>query len=396
MMGDRLSMQRILALAGVVLLIGAGLSFGPAVAQDGGDVELPPPSNDGNTPDPYDCDDFSSAEQARTVLANEAPDDTSGLDTNDNGIPCEDDFPDQTEPVTAAATDTPAATPTEEPTSTETATPTETVTSTETATPSGTETDTATPEETAETEAEQPTASVNFENQTTDGTTVVVESVTMSEGGFIAIHNASLLDGNVLGSVVGVSEPLPAGTHENVEVTLFNVPGQGFAEDMTLEESQTLIAMPHFDTNSNGVYDFITSNGSEDGAYTENGSAVVDPASITVEDGAGGDDDGAAQGDELGQNDEDDDGDGHVDEDGEDGDDVPSNDDDDGDGAIDEDDEPDDGDDGSDDFNGEAEDDDDGDGHFDEDDEADGGNSDDEDNDGDGAVDEDDEPDNDD
>ncbi|WP_049898250.1 5'-nucleotidase C-terminal domain-containing protein [Halococcus agarilyticus] len=125
-------------------------------------------------------------------------------------------------------------------------------------------------------------ASVTFENQTTDGTTVTVESVTMSEGGFVAIHNASLFNDNVLGSVIGVSEKLSAGTHENVEVTLFDVPGQGFAEDTTLEESGTLIAMPHFDSNENGVYDFITSGGEADGPYTTNGSAVVDTASITV------------------------------------------------------------------------------------------------------------------
>jgi hypothetical protein len=274
-------------------------------------------------------------------------------------------------------------------TPTETATATTTPTSTPTATPTPTEEETTT-------ETEQPTASATFNNQTTDGTTVVVDSVTLSEGGFVAIHNASLNDGNTLGSVVGVSEPLSAGTHENVEVTLFDVPGQNFSESMTLEENQTLIAMPHFDSNSNGVYDFITSNASEDGPYTENGSAVVDPAFVTVEQKMDGDDGEAPQGDELGQNDEDDDGDGAIDEDDEDANDVPSNDDDDGDGAVDEDDEPDDGDDGSDDFNGNAEDDDDGDGAADEDDESDGGNSDDMDNDGDGVVDEDDEPDNDD
>jgi hypothetical protein len=312
-------------------------------------------------------------------------------------VPTDSTAPEPPEPNSGAYTFTVQSADGGNQTQTETPTPTETTTATETQTPTETttttETTTAT-ETTTESETSAPTASVTFDNQTTNGSTVTVDSVTMSEGGFVAIHNASLQDGNTLGSVVGVSEPLSAGTHENVEVTLFDVPGQNFSEGMTLEENQTLIAMPHFDTNSNGVYDFITSNASEDGPYTANGSAVVDSASVTVEDRA--DDGDSAEGDDLGQNDEDDDGDSHVDEDGEDGNDVPSNDDDDGDGAIDEDDELDDGNDGSDDFGGEAEDDDDGDGHFDEDDEQDGGNSDDEDNDGDGAVDEDDEPDNDD
>jgi hypothetical protein len=244
------------------------------------------------------------------------------------------------------------------------------------------------------TETPAPTASVAFDNQTTNGTTVTIESVTVPEGGFIAFHNASLFDGTVQNSVIGVSEPLSPGTHENVELTLFDVPGQNFSENMTLEENQTLIAMPHFDTNSNGDYDFITSNGSEDSPYTANGSAVTDSAFITSEE----DEDervceAGSTAEVRGENDEDTDSDGAIDEDDEDPNVGLSNDDDDGDGAVDEDDECDDGDDGSDEFNSNAEDDDDGDGAVDEDDEADSGNSDDMDNDGDGAVDEDDEAD---
>ncbi len=250
----------------------------------------------------------------------------------------------------------------------------------------------------AEDEPAAPTASVVFENQTSEGTTVVVESVTMSEGGFVAIHET--VDGGV-GPVIGVSQFLEAGTHTDVTVTLFELPGAEF-DQTALNGSQTLIAMPHLDTNGNQVYEFVSSNGAEDGPYVANGSAVVDSAFITVEVEDVKDDDEvplvceAGSTDEvLGENDEDDDGDGAIDEDDEDNE-GPSNDDDDGDGAIDEDDECDDGDDGSDDFESDAEDDDDGDGHVDEDDEPDSGNSDDVDNDGDGHVDEDDEPDNDD
>ena len=150
-----------------------------------------------------------------------------------------------------------------------TGTPTETTTE-------ETTTEATTTEETT-TEATSPTASVVFDNQTTDGTTVVVESVTMSEGGFVAVHNTS-------GPVIGVSEYLSAGTHEDVVITLFDVLGQDFAEDMSLEENQTLIAMPHLGTNGNEEYEFVSSGGSEDGPYTANGSAVVDPASVTVAD----------------------------------------------------------------------------------------------------------------
>ena len=49
---------------------------------------------------------------------------------------------------------------------------------------------------------------VSFSDQTTAGTTVTVDSVNVSEGGFVAIHDSSLLEGNVVGSVIGVSEYL--------------------------------------------------------------------------------------------------------------------------------------------------------------------------------------------
>lgn len=61
------------------------------------------------------------------------------------------------------------------------------------------------------------------------------------------------------------------------------VPGQELDGQSSLEEDQTLIAMPHFDTNGNGTSDFVTSGGEQDGPYPEDGEAVVDDAMITVE-----------------------------------------------------------------------------------------------------------------
>jgi rubrerythrin len=125
-------------------------------------------------------------------------------------------------------------------------------------------------------------ATVTFNDQTTDGSSVTVASATVPDGGFVAMHNSSLLDGNVIGSVIGVSQKLDAGTYMNVEVPLYTgVPGATF-DQSALQEDQTLIAMPHRDTNGNGTYDFITSGGKKDGAYTQDGSAVIDKASIRV------------------------------------------------------------------------------------------------------------------
>jgi PGF-CTERM protein len=83
-------------------------------------------------------------------------------------------------------------------------------------------------------------------------------------------------DGDAIGSVRGTSEYLENGTTENVTVSL----------DAPLNESGTVIAMPHLDTNGNEVYDFVTSEGAEDSPYTTAaGEIVTDSANYTVEDG---------------------------------------------------------------------------------------------------------------
>jgi acyl dehydratase len=126
-------------------------------------------------------------------------------------------------------------------------------------------------------------ATVAFSDQTTDGTSVTVDSVNVSDGGFVVIHDDSLLDGDVTGSVIGVSEYLEPGENENVTVTLFDgVPGATFNRT-ELSGNETLIAMPHRDTNANETYDFVATNGSADGPYAANGTAVTSTANVTVE-----------------------------------------------------------------------------------------------------------------
>ncbi|WP_336337275.1 DUF7282 domain-containing protein [Haloarcula brevis] len=112
------------------------------------------------------------------------------------------------------------------------------------------------------------TATVSISNQESDGSEVVVDSAQLSDGGFIVIHDSSLLEGEVAGSVVGNSEYLEAGSHEDITITL----------DEPMDENFTAIAMPHLDTNGNEAYDFPDA----DGPYTQNGSAVTDSANVTV------------------------------------------------------------------------------------------------------------------
>jgi len=115
-------------------------------------------------------------------------------------------------------------------------------------------------------------ASVSIADQPTDGSSIVVDSVELSEGGFVTIHDGSLLDGETFASVRGTSEYLEAGHHENVRVHL----------DDELSENATVIPMPHTDSNGNEMYDFVEDEGGADGPYVDGDGAIVDTATATL------------------------------------------------------------------------------------------------------------------
>ena len=116
-------------------------------------------------------------------------------------------------------------------------------------------------------------ADVSMADQSSDGVTVTVDRVDMAEGGFVTVHDATLLDGATFDSVVGTSDYLEAGVHEDVTVTL----------EERLTGGQTLIAMPHQDTDGDENYTFVESNGTADGPYTANESAVTDASATIIE-----------------------------------------------------------------------------------------------------------------
>ena len=102
---------------------------------------------------------------------------------------------------------------------------------------------------------------------------MVVDEVTLEEGGFVTMHDSSLGDDEVLGSVRATSTYLVPGTHTDVEVSL----------DQSYEIDGTVIAMPHRDTNGNQMYDFVEDAGAAHGPYVAAGGAVVAAADLTVE-----------------------------------------------------------------------------------------------------------------
>jgi hypothetical protein len=119
---------------------------------------------------------------------------------------------------------------------------------------------------------------------------VTVEDVFVPEGGYVTIHDSSVLNAPVE-SVVGVSDYLEPGYHENVTVTLYDdVEGADFQND-SVSSAQTFVAMTHLETstsatdgNATNTYDFVTSDGEEDGPYRVDGQPVVD-AAIVMPDG---------------------------------------------------------------------------------------------------------------
>jgi hypothetical protein len=125
-----------------------------------------------------------------------------------------------------------------------------------------------------------PFAAVQFGNQASDGTEVVVDSTVLSDGGFVTFHDLSLFEARPLESVVGISAYLDPGIHTGVSAQLFDVPGREFEEGQ-LTEQTPLVAMPHADSNDNQTYEFVTSEGEEDVQYVQAELPVVDLGFVT-------------------------------------------------------------------------------------------------------------------
>ncbi|MFC7044581.1 BGTF surface domain-containing protein [Halobacteriaceae archaeon GCM10025711] len=109
---------------------------------------------------------------------------------------------------------------------------------------------------------EASSAALVFDNQTTDGTTLLVDSVSLSHGGHVVVRTSD-------GTVLGTSGYLDAGDHDDVPVALASA----------LSANATLTATAHFDTDGDGTYD---AKGADE-AYRENGSAVADTANVTLQ-----------------------------------------------------------------------------------------------------------------
>ncbi len=113
-------------------------------------------------------------------------------------------------------------------------------------------------------------AEVVFAAQSSDGSSILVASVTLPSGGFIAVHASA--DG-APGPVVGHSDLLPAGTSTDVVVVL----------DEPLAATGVLFPMAHIDMDGDGVYTFAPPDNAIDiPAATADGGIAVVGAEVTV------------------------------------------------------------------------------------------------------------------
>ncbi|EMA34943.1 DUF7282 domain-containing protein [Haloarcula japonica] len=116
---------------------------------------------------------------------------------------------------------------------------------------------------------EQHDATVTAADQTSAGETVVIDEVTLSEGGFVAIQNAS---GASPGEIRGASAYLGPGTHQDVEVPL-NAP---------LDSTRDLVAQSYTDSNADRDFDYAASGGEVDGPYRNTDDNVIGSDTLTV------------------------------------------------------------------------------------------------------------------
>lgn len=132
----------------------------------------------------------------------------------------------------------------------------------------------------------QSTPSINITNQTTNGSVVTVQSVTLSQPGYVALHTSSYAD-DLVGpsvSVIAVSDRLSAGTHRNVTINISHAPA-GNAPGLNqsqLKETQTLVAAVYADSNSNQRYDYVYSFGEVDTLVRTNSDPVQEAARVRV------------------------------------------------------------------------------------------------------------------
>lgn len=125
-------------------------------------------------------------------------------------------------------------------------------------------------------------------NQTSNGQQVSIQQLEVPDGGYVAIHDARRIDAGLSRNIIGVSGYLDAGTHEDLTVTLFDVPGYNYSETAHLmgDGDVRVFVTVHRDTNANTTFDYVTSGAAADAPYrTDSGAIAADFATLTIDHG---------------------------------------------------------------------------------------------------------------
>ncbi|WP_436928817.1 type II secretion system F family protein [Halosimplex halobium] len=115
-----------------------------------------------------------------------------------------------------------------------------------------------------------PVAQVTFDDQTMAGETVTVDSVSLSEGGYVTVRARS-----ADGEIVGHSAYLAAGGHEDVRIRL----------ESTYSDEMELYAVPHLDTDGDERFGYT--GGAVDRTYPEERTRIYDVATVRRPDSDG-------------------------------------------------------------------------------------------------------------
>jgi hypothetical protein len=130
-------------------------------------------------------------------------------------------------------------------------------------------------------------ATVEFANQTTNGSTVTVQSVTLPTSGFVVLDSTGPAEEGILEeSAIAVSQRLSAGTHRNVTLRVNRSPPGGLVNRSTLNHTGTYEVVLYQDSNNNSRFEYITSERSADKPFIiGSGSSArlaADGARITI------------------------------------------------------------------------------------------------------------------
>ncbi|MFZ6051490.1 DUF7282 domain-containing protein [Halocola ammonii] len=121
-------------------------------------------------------------------------------------------------------------------------------------------------------ESDDPTGSFEAMDQRLSQNMVVVESITMSEDGWVVIHADNGNGGPVVPGIISTPKFVEAGTSTDVKVAL--------EQTAEFESGDDIWIMLHTDTGVEGVYEFDGNSGEDGPILDSDGNVVTSPITI--------------------------------------------------------------------------------------------------------------------